>query len=263
MPKGSKIAPAVRRTWLDKFDAGSRLDELADAARRSPRTVKVHIDLARQEREQEAARVSFYRDTYARHQADLGEALGVLRDEVLGSREATTAAQRHRQRLLQDALKSHLRRGGVWEKYTKWKAATEAQARAADALKQWLQSELQKVTSDSKLAEQWLGSLYQVVPKALEAAHEVSLGYERVPSEGGWDLYRGGSLFAGDVATPALAETLEAVDCRLLEQAQKSVYGMQIRGALARRAKAEDEVVEQAELQLLRQVLPGRCILCP
>ncbi len=50
MPRGTRIAPAERRGWLEQYERGSRIDKIAHEAGRTQRTINEHLARARRER---------------------------------------------------------------------------------------------------------------------------------------------------------------------------------------------------------------------
>ena len=82
MPKESKVSTADRRDWLDKYENGARLDQLAKDAKRDPRTITTHIGKARLERDFQAAQRDQLREALRDHQRDMLALLEDLRQAV-------------------------------------------------------------------------------------------------------------------------------------------------------------------------------------
>ena len=78
MPKQSKVSPAERRGWLERYEDGQRLDKLAKDSRRDPRTISMHIEKARLERDFVAAQSEQLRGALQAHQRDMLAALDQL-----------------------------------------------------------------------------------------------------------------------------------------------------------------------------------------
>ena len=83
MSKKPTVSPAERVDWLERWERGNRVDRIARESGRNPRTVKIHIDQARIERELEEARRDQLREALHRHQQDLLGLVDRLRETVL------------------------------------------------------------------------------------------------------------------------------------------------------------------------------------
>ena len=75
MPKQSKIAPATRRRWLTQYEAGERLDSIAEAEGKASRTVRDQVERARMETAFEVAQREQLRDALRSHQGERHRAI--------------------------------------------------------------------------------------------------------------------------------------------------------------------------------------------
>ncbi|MEK7216433.1 MAG: hypothetical protein AAB289_12645, partial [Chloroflexota bacterium] len=121
MPKIAKIPPATRQMWLQEHDRGARIDDLARAANRTPRTVTTHIELARREREQREVRGGLLREAMLRHMEDLLATARRLREaenatQIPVLREPYDVATS----LLLEGLHGHLPRSPLWKAREQW-----------------------------------------------------------------------------------------------------------------------------------------------
>lgn len=82
MPRGSKIAPAMARQWLEEYDSGATQDRLASKHHRTKRTVAINIERARQQLAFERALQERLSDALGAHQQDLLELVQTLKDTV-------------------------------------------------------------------------------------------------------------------------------------------------------------------------------------
>ena len=79
MPRGTRIAPAERRGWLEQYEHGTRIDKIAHEAGRTQRTINEHLAQARRERQQQEVTAGLLTQAYQRHFAqllELAETLG-------------------------------------------------------------------------------------------------------------------------------------------------------------------------------------------
>ena len=82
MSKGPKVSIADRQAWLEAYESGARIDIVAKEAGRTERTVKDHIDKARQERAVAQAEREQLKEALGAHQQDLLSLIQRLRDAV-------------------------------------------------------------------------------------------------------------------------------------------------------------------------------------
>lgn len=82
MPRVSKIAPGQRRGWLEHYDGGEAIEQIAKVANRDVRTVREHIEKARLERDFESAQRDQLREALRSHQQDMLALLVHLRQAV-------------------------------------------------------------------------------------------------------------------------------------------------------------------------------------
>ena len=85
LPKSANISPQERRNWLERYEDGERIDEIAKQAHRDTRTATTNIDRAHQERDFAAAQRDQLREALQSHQRDMlglleriGQSVGVL-----------------------------------------------------------------------------------------------------------------------------------------------------------------------------------------
>ena len=71
MPRGTRIPPAERRDWLNKYERGDRIDKIAWEAGRTERTVQSHLSRERRERDYQQVMAGLLRDAYQNHYVQL------------------------------------------------------------------------------------------------------------------------------------------------------------------------------------------------
>ena len=74
MPRGTRILPAERRDWLDKYERGDRIDMIAREAGRTNRTVQSHLSRERRERGHQQVMAGLLRDAYLNQADELSRA---------------------------------------------------------------------------------------------------------------------------------------------------------------------------------------------
>ena len=121
MPRGAKIGIAERREWLEKYERGATIDTIAKAAGRTQRTVKIHIDLTRHERERDHVRVDLLREAYREHYEDILRMADLLAEKCQSPHpQALSGGEELDDRLLYQGLHSHIHGSGIWKEIKTW-----------------------------------------------------------------------------------------------------------------------------------------------
>lgn len=267
MPKGPKVPVALRRQWLEAHEHGQRIDEIARSAHHTDRTVKDHIERARQEREQQQVRAGLLREGYQRHFDDLLGAAQRLRQQVnpptvLGE----PTPDEVRERLLVDGLRRHLPRAPLWK-------ALERRTQAAQELNEFrseLESSFLKRVSSvlapllpSADAREWFPGLWYAAEQAADDRGLDHVDYRRIASNTGTDLVWGSFGLARGVLDEPVLEQLEAGHRTLVEAVGRDPVVGGIRMVKVRQRQALATITTEVETLLLRRLVPGQCPLCP
>ena len=121
MPRGTRIPPAERRDWLDKYERGDRIDKIAREAGRTERTVQSHLSRERRERDHQQVMAGLLRDAYQNHYVQLlnqaDELSRAAEQPDLGGIQLGTDFQT---RALCQGLKSHIPRSPLWAAIKDW-----------------------------------------------------------------------------------------------------------------------------------------------
>ncbi len=121
MPRGTRIAPAERRGWLEQQEHGSRIDKIAREAGRTQRTINEHLARARRERQQQEVTAGLLTQAYQSHFAQLlevAETLGEAAEKVnAGGILSTTDLDA---KMLYQGLQAHVPRSRLWRAIKTW-----------------------------------------------------------------------------------------------------------------------------------------------
>lgn len=270
MPRGPKVPPATRRDWLEAHERGQRIDAIAREAGRTERTVKEHIELARQEREQGEVRSGLLRDAYQRHYEDLLAFAQHLRQVANTPTPGGLRADSDRRSLmLWDALRSHIPNSGLWKACREWEDWAQRLANTRSAIT------VQIATAVASCVRGYFPEARQdwLVNSLSYAANSVIPG-ETGPLKGmEYDIEPGPEGQRVRWGNYVLAELKEADQARAAELVEKhkqlvsQVIAWEPTTKLPQVhhnwTQARDAIDEQVEVLLLRRLLPGRCQLCP
>lgn len=82
MPRGPKVSPQERAQWLETYNSGMTIAEIAKAAGRDPGTVSKGIRRAQDEKTRAIARQEMYRTTLEEHNRAMVAALGRHKEQM-------------------------------------------------------------------------------------------------------------------------------------------------------------------------------------
>jgi len=267
MPRGTKIAPALRREWFDAYERGARIDQLAKLAGRTERTVRDHIERASQEREAREARGGLLRNAVQGHLADLLGVAQRLRQRAPQS-EGPALQPPHdvSTRLLLEGLRRHLPRSPLWKAHEQWVQATHdlagLQRRFEARWQQRVASELAPLLPEDD-GRGWVSGLWFAARRASANQGVDDMVYRRERSDVGTTLAWGSFDVARTVLSDPLVDRLEGLHGNLVKEAMQDIDLGAIVKAQAQLRAAPAAIDEEVEKLLLRRLLPGRCSLCP
>jgi hypothetical protein len=267
--KKPPVKPETRSEWLRRYEGGESPTKIADNDDFDVRTVRKHIELARQEREVREARAAVLRNALERHYGDLCDYAEKLDAQIEGDHTVALAPESDR---LLSALRQHLPRSPLWNNLRKWNQLHEENTRLEDEVKRRLKAEIEP---DPKLSV----FLRSGEPGVVDAI-SVALTFQ-VKS---WSQGRKGLHVEDDLKTEPAGEGL--VDTHygpaVMDKVKKE-HAAHIREALVdfesrvrdwqqyADMKKNAEELKQIKVKLrdelaiitLRRVVPGRCKYCP
>jgi len=262
-----------RREWLRRSEMGESVPKIADSDDFDVRTVRKHIELAKQEREVKEARAAVLRNALERHYDDLRKFAETLNSAILGASNIPSSPDDD---LMEAALRQHLPRSPIWGYMSK---RQNLQQRADEE-----QQKLEIVIDESVKADRRLNPLINdgldgivpgivavLVAEAKQWAHGntgYSLKDSLVTESAGKGLVnpRFGFSHMGimgvehsERCVKIVHDVLEDLESRLRDwedyrNLEKTIAEI---GRLGRKLREELAIVR------LRRIVPGRCKYCP
>ena len=145
--KKPSVKPELRQEWLRRYESGETPPKIADNDHFNVRTVRKHIDLARQERDVREARSAVLRGALEKHYRDMYDLASSLDSHVVAEHVVSLDSEADR-RLF--ALRQHLSRSPLWTNIPKWNRTVEEIDDLEEAIKRRLEDELRQ---DEELKE--------------------------------------------------------------------------------------------------------------
>lgn len=264
--------PAVdleqRQGWLRRYELGESPPHIAKSDGFDMRTVRKHIELAKQEREVKEARSMVLRNALEAHYSDLCDYAEKLSALTTGQ----GAAESPRDEYMQTALRQHLPRSPIWG-YLKQRESLKEQIAQ---LMQEAGLKIEKVVmSDSRLSSGLDASETGVVPGIIVALKfqiehwakgdqglNIKDNLMSEPAEEGFVNLRYGFAQMGKVSkehVTLIDEVLLDWESRIrqweeFEKLEKSFTELR---------RVEKNLRQELAVITLRRIVPGRCRYCP
>ena len=119
--KKPAVEPDKRREWLKRHEEGESPPQIAKADVFDVRTVRTHIELAKEEREVKEAKATVLRNAMQDHYHDLCEYAEKLSVQARGESAAESPREKH----IHSALHQHLPRSPIWNYLKQREALTQ------------------------------------------------------------------------------------------------------------------------------------------
>jgi predicted transcriptional regulator len=274
--KKPPVKPGKRQEWLERNENGESPPRIARADGFDARTVRKHIDIARQEKETKEARATVLRNALERHYADLCR----YAERLIGSypdRDNTEFGVNIRPPLayeneLEAALRQHIPRSPIWGLLIQ---QAKLQTSKTEFIRQ-LNNKIEKdVTSDAKLTETLSPEENQVIPSLVAALKSqvelwargqpglnVTNNLKAQPSEGGLVDLSYDRFGMGKVKQEHVELVREAInDWTALIKEWETFHDLE--RALRDLERVRKNLRDKVAVIALRRVVPGRCRYCP
>ena len=267
-----KITPEQRLSWLRRYEDGESPPRIAERDRVDVRTVRKHIELAKQETEVKEARSMVLRSALERHYQDLCDYARTLAVYPFG--EAARGQGPHSE-YMRNALRQHIPRSPIWAYLNQRDSLRQATAQLEEEIENKIEDLLR---SDPRLNTGSIKGYSGAVDGVIEAfkfqARQWVRGYPAInienlrteAAEEGFVILRYGAFGLGKVeqghlptVLKAMTEILQDWESRLkeLEEVKK------LQKSLLDLSRVENNLNDEIAVITLRRVVPGRCHYCP
>lgn len=268
--KKSTVKPEQRQDWLARSESGESIPHIAAADGFDVRTVRKHIELAKQEREVTEARAAVLRNALEGHYADLRGFAERLLARIEG-REGVQFLEHDE--YLQTALKQHLPRSPIWPNINKHDGLLKEVAELKDKIKNRAENE---ASADNRLKQTLSPDENGVIPGIIGAlvfqADRWSQGYKELnvdenltsePTEKkGFVNLRYGLSHMGPVKQENIhivREVLKDFESRVKQWDEF----VDLEKAYTEEKRVKRNLKDELVVIILRRIVPGRCRFCP
>ena len=267
------IRPDQRFDWLSRYENGESPPKIAKKDKVDVRTVRKHIELAKQEMEVKEARSMVLRNALERHYEDLCDYARTLGGQ---SSERTPGIQAPSPEYMDIALRQHLPRSPIWS-YINQKDSLQQRI---TQLTEEIDSKIEEgIKSDSrlntKLTEGEPGLIHWIIAVLKFQVEQWSRGGRGLsvkenliaerPQEGFVNLHYGAFQLgkAKQNRAKKVRETIREVlqdwesNIKQLEEFEK------LKKSFLELRRVEKNLDDEIAVITLRRVVPGRCRYCP
>ena len=274
--KKPPIKPERRQEWLERCEGGESPPKIAAADGVDPRTVRKHIEIAKQEKESKEARASVLRSALERHYADLcryAERLGGQSSarHFTGADVSVTPAIQYELQLA-TALRQHIPRSPIWGLLNQQTKLRASEVQLTKEIKRRIE---ESVASDPHLLTALTGEENGVIPGLIIAlsaqAQQWIQGWSSVNVE---DNLKAKSAESGFVDLSYGAYNMGVVKEEHVELVRTVILDWTVRikewdvfhgleKNLRDLERVEKNLRDEIAVIALRRVVPGRCRYCP
>lgn len=261
--------PAVelekRQNWLKRYEEGESPPHIAEKDGFDVRTVRTHIDLAKQEREVKEARTMVLRNALELHYRDLCEYAETLSSpNLVGS--ATTST---REEYIHSALRQHLPRSPIWN-YIKQMDTLNQQVyqlsqQAAEKLEKMVGSDLQ-LSSRPDIKEiatpGIIAALEFQLDKWVQGLPGLTIDRMFEQSAGALINLHYGVFHLGNMNKEEV-KLIRKVVVNLEPQIREMEEYSKLEKLYADLKRVENGLKDELAVITLRRIVPGRCRYCP
>ena len=267
--KKPPVKPEVRQSWLKRHEQGESPPDIARSDQFDVRTVRRHIELAKQEREVKEARFTVLRSALEQHYKDLCDYAQKLDSMIT---RQSTVIWSDQDDHLRAALRQHLPRSPIWGYLNQWNGLQQSIAQ----LKTEADNRLEQVIgADSRLNPVSSAGETGVIPGIivaigfqLEQWAQVSSGLNlkdnliTEKAEEGFVNLRYGFAQMDKVKKEHVAIVHEVLnDCELkIKQCEEY---QKLEKLFFELRRVQRNLRDELAVIILRRVVPGRCRYCP
>jgi len=271
--KKPNVTPEQRKNWLERYEKNESVPKIAEADGYDERTVRRHIELARQQRETEEARSAVLRNALERHYKDLCGFAESLNSRISGAANVPALQDED---LLEEALRQHIPRSKIWGLLSKWQKLQEEIPELREKLETWTKHAVEtnkevisltktgfggvaKCVADvlNKTSEQWLnGNINyslkdsQNMEPAGDGLVNPSFGFSHMG-----EMDKKSAIRNVEIVREVIAELEPKLrDSEEYCSSEKTTAEL---GRLGRKLRKELSVIR------FRRIVPGRCRFCP
>lgn len=261
------IAPEQEQDWLKRSDTGESAVQIADRDDKDPRTVRTHIEHARQLRELSEARGVVLREALERHYADMC----AVADQLNPRSGMNQRVFSPKDDLIKIALRQHLPRSPIWDNLRK----LDVLNKKIEDIGSTLDGKVDSLRSDPRLqpfGKRIPAIMSGVVPLFHHQAVQWAQDYPGLDLDSAEMLERtnnpGTFIYGIGFARMGEMTNAELTLIRTLMkdwQTQIKLWPefLDLEKGFVDRKRLEKSLANDLWAITLRRVLPGRCEYCP
>jgi len=269
----SRITPQQSLDWMRRYEDGESPPSIANKDQVDVRTVRKHIELAKQETEVKDARSMVLRNALERHYQDLCDYARTL--ATYPPRGATGALGPYSEHM-RNALRQHIPRSPIWGYLNQRDSLEQSVARLTEEVESKTE---ELVRSDPRLStgsiEGYSGPIDGLIQALRFQATQWAKGYRGLeieqnlrtePLGEGLVNFRYGAFGLLTVeqshlrtVSKVIREVLQRLEPRLKELEELS----KLQKSLLDLSRVEKNLNDEIAVITLRRIVPGRCHYCP
>ncbi|HEY40442.1 MAG TPA: hypothetical protein G4O18_01115 [Dehalococcoidia bacterium] len=271
--KKPTVKPELRQEWLRRYESGETPPKIADSDDFDVRTVRKHIDLAKQDRDVREARSAVLRGALEQHYRDMYDLALELDSTIVSKGHAVLDSEVDR-RLL--ALRQHLPRSPLWTNLPKWNRTLDEINNLNEIVEKQLRNRLEKNNRLNTIPADTRNGIIQGLFEALYSQFRVwsqgKTGLNHVTdihiekAAGAKHDIRYGGFHMSPIDNENLDDYLEIIRAivqdyetrmKSSEQYLEALKSYDTLRSLQKRLRDELAII------IMRRIVPGKCKYCP
>jgi sulfur relay (sulfurtransferase) DsrC/TusE family protein len=263
MAKKKGISPQEGRKWLEEYEGGKGMTKIAEDSGSDYRTIKNHIEMAREAREKAQGRRDFILRRIEEHQGDLLAEVDHLRKLLSRHVPIGLAPDDPVQKKIFDALKEHTQRLPVKKQFDDWDKALVEYLKHKEGVRIELEAEERKLISAIPKEVEcypWTPVILEVLESGL-SFEEAGRRYMEEPADGKYKILWGSNILTRSLVTEDQKAVIKEAHKKLVAFAKK--YTPQFQKYRQQLKEISDRLIDELDVLKIKRVVAGRCRYCP
>jgi len=272
--KKPPVTPEQRREWLRRSEGGESVPEIASNDDYDVRTVRRHVEHAKQEREVKEAKATVLRNALERHYEDLCSFAERLDPKM--ARNITKPPSPTDENFMETSLRQHLPRSPIWSYLANRQKLQQESAELVTEVKERIE---RTVRAERRFDPLLSAGLSEVVPGIIEAlaflVERCSLGFKGLNVEVDLRTEPAGEGLAQlcygflrmDIVKSEDAERYLNILRKIIKYLEQEITKWEVFNNLRETKdeidRLERKLHEELAVIRLRRIVPGRCKYCP
>jgi hypothetical protein len=269
MSRGHKpeISSKERLRWLEKLEEGQGITSISKEAGSDIRTVKLNIDLAKEERQTTRVRQDFLLGKLEQHQLDLLNEVNRLKDLLKCFPPLDVVPEEPLQRKVHEALMEHINRLALKGLLKSWETSYHEFGTMLDTIKSDIslrETEIKSTLPEKLQILDWSPAIIEALERTATPIGPMLRSlkhYKHSRVEGQYHPYWGSTPLTRNPIAKADTSLVIKAHEELVEYSSKYLPSLdQLRG---RFKELSEQIIDELDVFIVKRIVPSKCRYCP